>query len=302
MTAFLYGLTVLIWGTTWIAIKMQLGPVAIEASIFYRFALAGLCLFAFLLMTGRLQRIAWRHQPFVLLLGMCLFSFNFICFYTATQYIVSGLTAVIFSTSTIMNVVNGFLFHRRVPGLNTILGSGLGILGLTGLFWKGFAGGEINTDMMIGLGLSAVGTYLFSLGNMVSARNQKNGVSVASANAYGMVYGSLILAAIALFQGVEFTIDPTPAYLGGLIYLAIPGSVIGFTTYLSVVGRLGPEKAAYATVLFPVVALTISTVWEGYEWAPSAFIGLAAILVGNILVLSKPAHLAWLRARFLARA
>ncbi|WP_259782219.1 DMT family transporter [Aestuariispira ectoiniformans] len=287
MTAFLYGLTVLIWGTTWIAIKMQLGVVAIEASIIYRFTLAGLTLFLILLISRRLKPIAWRDQPFILLQGLCLFCFNFICFYTATQYIVSGLTAVIFSTATILNVVNSYIFHRRTPTMSTLIGAILGVMGVVGLFWDGIIGKEMGTDMLIGLGLSVLGTYFFSLGNLVSARNQKHGITVASANAHAMLYGSIVLALIAAGKGVTFSFDTSLPYVGGLLFLAIPGSVIAFTTYLWVVGRLGPEKAAYMTVLFPVVALSISTVWEGYHWAPSAIIGLLAILAGNILVLTN---------------
>lgn len=302
MTAFLYGLTVLIWGTTWIAIKMQLGPVAIEASIIYRFTLAGLCLFAILLVGRRLQAIPWRQQPFILLQGLCLFCLNFLCFYTATQYIVSGLTAVIFSMATILNVLNSYIFHRRIPTASTVIGAILGVIGVVGLFWEGIAGKAMDTEMLLGLGLAVLGTYFFSLGNIVSARNTKQGISVASANAHAMIYGSVVMSVIALSQGVAFSFDPSLPYVGGLLFLAIPGSVIAFTTYLWVVGRLGPEKAAYMTVLFPVVALSISTIWEGYVWAPSAFVGLVAILIGNILVLTKAEHLARLRKKLSRRA
>ena len=108
MTAFLYALTVLIWGTTWIAIKAQLGSVAVQASIAYRFALAGTVLFAALAVSGKLQRIPLRQQPFVLLQALCLFSCNFACFYNATRFMPSGLVSVVFSAATIFNMANSF--------------------------------------------------------------------------------------------------------------------------------------------------------------------------------------------------
>ncbi|RED48611.1 DMT family transporter [Aestuariispira insulae] len=287
MTAFLYILTVFLWGTTWIAIKFQVGTVPLEASVLYRFAIAGAVLFVILLATGRLQRIGWRHQPYLLALGLCLFCFNFLGFYNAAEYVVSGLMAVIFSSATIFNVANAYLFHRRVPTARTVAGAAIGLCGLCLLFWHDLIGQNASPEMIAGIAIAMGATYLFSLGNMISARNQKAGLDVASANAYAMVYGVAALSLVGLVSGVDYSFDPSPLYVGSLLYLAVPGSVIAFTTYLTVVGRIGPEKAGYMTILFPLVALSISTFLEGYQWTPEAIVGLVAILCGNFLVLTK---------------
>ena len=107
---------------------------------------------------------------------------------------------------------------------------------------------------------------------------------VASVTAWAMRYGAALVALVAVAQGAAFTFDASPVYVGSLLYLAIPGSVIGFTAYLTVVHRLGPERAAYMTVLFPVVALTVSVFAEGYRVTPVAGGGLGLVLVGNLLV------------------
>ena len=110
MNATLYAATVLIWGTTWIAIAMQSGPVPSAVSVFYRFALASVLLLTVLLLSRRLRRIGWRDHLFCLLQGLCVFSFNFYCFYSANAYINSGLEAVLFSMATLFNAINGVIF------------------------------------------------------------------------------------------------------------------------------------------------------------------------------------------------
>lgn len=287
MTAFYYALTVFIWGTTWIAIKNQLGVVPAEASIVYRFALAAVALFLVLMLTRRLYPIPIRHQPYVVLQALCLFSCNFVCFYIATRYIPSGIVSVVFSAATIFNLVNAFLIHGRRPAPRILAGAALGVAGITCLFWETVIGAQLSHETAVGLALALLGTWFFSAGNLVSARNQNHGLPVASVNAWAMLYGAGIVSLFALMRGVPFAFDPSPVYVGSLIYLAIPGSVIGFTAYLTVVHRLGPEKAAYMTVLFPVVALTISVFFEGYSATPLAGGGLAFVLLGNVLVLTR---------------
>ncbi|MEF0941363.1 DMT family transporter [Rhizobium sp. BR 362] len=141
--------------------------------------------------------------------------------------------------------------------------------------------------MIIGLFLALLGTWFFSVGNLVSARNQKQGLPTASVNAWAMLYGAIIVSTFALLRGASFTLDLSPVYLISLLYLAIGGSVIGFTAYLTVLHWVGPEKAAYMTVLFPVVALTISVFLEAYVPTPMIGVGLAFVLCGNLLVLKR---------------
>ncbi|WP_417596787.1 DMT family transporter [Oceanospirillum sp.] len=283
----LYLLTVLIWGTTWIAIKLQLGEVAIQASILYRFSLAALVLFAVLLLSRRLQKIERSDHLFCFIQGCCLFCFNFFCIYTATGYISSGLASVIFSMATVMNVINNRLWFGLRPALRTVLGSCLGLAGVAALFWPQITDGGFNTDVLLGMGLAALGTWFFSSGNMVSVRHQKKGLKTTTTNAWSMFYGVLMMSVIILLQGVPLTFSWETGYISSLLYLAIPGTVIGFTAYLILVGRIGADKAAYSTVMFPAVALTISTFYEDYQWTELSLVGFGLVVLGNVMIFAR---------------
>lgn len=284
---FLYFLTVFIWGTTWIAIKLQLGVVAIPVSIFYRFALAGLVLFAVLLLIRKLQPLDRRGHALCLGQGLCLFCLNFLCFYTATQWIPSGLVSVVFSVATLWNALNARLWFGTRIAPRVMLAGLVGFSGLLLLFWPELVGQQASHETLLGLGFALLGTFFFSTGNMLSSLQQRTGIRPLTGNAYSMLYGATVLLAGCAVTGVPFAFDTSTAYVGALLYLAIPGSVIGFTAYLTLVGRMGPARAAYCTVLFPVVALSVSTWAEGYQWTPATFVGLALVMFGNLLVFTQ---------------
>ena len=284
----LYLTTVLIWGTTWIALKLQLGEVPIPWSIAYRFWLAAFVLLAWAawrrglpLKAQQPPRTIWPH---LLGQGLCLFCVNFMCFLYASQWIASGLVAVCFSTAPVWNALNGRLFHGKALSARVMFGAGFGLAGLLLLF-----GGEVLKDLdrpqtVWGLGLALVGTYCFSLGNMLSGAMQRLGQTPLQTNAWAMAIGATLIAAWALASGQPMRFDPSWRYVGAWLYLAIPGSVIGFTAYLTLVGRLGADRAAYCTVLFPIVALNVSAVVEGYHWTTPALFGLLFVAAGNVVV------------------
>lgn len=289
MNLSLYLLTVLIWGTTWIALKLQLGVVEIPVSIVYRFGLAALVLFAVLLATGRLQTMGRRGHLICVAQGLCLFCVNFMCFLTASQWVPTGLIAVIFSTASVWNALNARIFFgQRIAG--SVLGAGaLGLLGLGLMFWPELAAHDASPQTLLGLGLALVGTLCFSAGNMLSSVQQKAGLRPLTTNAWGMLYGALLLSGYCLLRATPFGMDWSVRYVGSLLYLVIPGSVIGFTAYLTLVGRMGAERAAYCTVLFPVVALNVSAYAEGYQWTAPALGGLVLVMLGNVLVFRRRA-------------
>jgi drug/metabolite transporter (DMT)-like permease len=283
MNTLLYILTVLIWGTTWIAIKFQLGVVAAPVSIAYRFWIATTVLMLVLLALRKPvwpPRAAWRY---LFAQGFALFCLNFLCFYYASQWVPSGLVAVVFSTAPIWNAINGRLFMARPIRRQVMGGAALGLCGIALLFLPQMAGHWNDSGMLLGLGLAVLGTLCFSTGNLLSSRMQELGLTPWLTNTWAMLIGSAILTVGALALGMPFNFDPSPRYVGGLLYLAIPGSVIAFTAYLLLVGRIGPDRAAYSTVLFPVVALTASTFFEGYHWNAAALGGLLLVLCGNLL-------------------
>ena len=299
MNALLYFLVVIIWGTTWIAITLQQqGDVAITVSIFYRFALAAGVMVIALLLARRLRHLKLRDHLFCVAQGFCVFAFNFYCFYHAAAYISSGLESVIFSMAVLFNAVNGMIFFRQRLSPNLLPASILGLTGIVALFWQDLTAAQIAPDLLKGIGLSLLGTYGFSLGNMISSRHQRQGLDILSTNAYAMTYGAILMGNFSLIQHHSFTIELTSRYLGSLLYLAIFGSVIAFAAYFSLIGRIGASGAAYSTLLFPLVALTISTFYEGYHWHLNAIMGLLLILLGNLVMFSRPRTIqSWFKRR-----
>ncbi|WP_218048711.1 DMT family transporter [Curvivirga aplysinae] len=287
MNAVLYLSTILIWGTTWLAIAFQIGEVAVEVSVFYRFALAAICQIIVLILLKKLNWVPFRQHGWMMIQGLLLFCVNFLFFYNATKYIPSGFVSVVFSMATIFNLLNGFVVLRRMPPMQSVIGALIGVCGIIMIFWPDLTTGDWRGDRIIGLALATAGTFCFSLGNLVSQHQQKQGRNVLTANSYALVYGSSALLAWCMVNGYEFNLELTGKYLGSLFYLATIGTIVGFGCYLALVGRIGPDRAAYCTVLFPIVALTLSTIFEGYEWTILSISGVMITLLGNVIVFSK---------------
>ena len=283
---FFYTITVLIWGSTWLAIKFQLGMVDPALSVAYRFALAALLLFAWCFARRLPLKFSGAEHLFIALQGVFLFAANYLLFYLAELQITSGLAAVVFSTIVVMNLINGRLFLGTPIELRVLVGGALGMVGLVLLFWPEMASTDFSGPVFIGMLLSFAATYLASLGNILSARNQRCKLPIVQTNAFGMAYGSATMALVVLASGTSITIDMAAPYLVSLVYLALFGSVIAFGCYLSLVGRIGAGRAAYATLLFPVVALGLSTIWESYTWSLPGVCGIILILSGNYLAVA----------------
>lgn len=283
----LYGVTVLVWGTTWIAIEFQLGTVAPEVSIFYRYALASALLFSWCAYRGlRLGFPAAAHLKF-LLLGVFLFSLNYITAYRAQLYITSAMTAIAFSMMVWMNIVNARVFFKTRADARVILGATLGVVGITVLFLPQVESFALSDLTLYGAGLAVLGAFLASLGNMVSQSSQQDGLPIIQSNAWGMFYGSVLMASIALAEGQPFVFDPSPGYVLSLLYLSVFGSIVAFGSYLTLLGRIGAHKAGYAMVMFPVVALLMSVLFEGLELSKPIVAGVGLVLVGNVMILRR---------------
>jgi drug/metabolite transporter (DMT)-like permease len=282
---FLYAVTVLVWGTTWIGIEYQLGTVAPEVSVFYRYTLAALSLFAWCKWTGlNLKFSANAHVRFVLL-GLLLFGINYIVTYHAQQYITSALTAICFSTMLWMNMINSRIFFGVRIGRKIIAGSMIGVAGIVILFLPQVETMSLSDATVYGAGLCVIGAFLASLGNMVSQGAQREGLPVIQSNAWGMFYGAIVTGSIAFGQGSTFNFEWSTSYIVSLVYLAIFGSIIAFGSYLKLLGRIGAHKAGYAMVMFPVVALIVSFLFEGLELGWNILTGIALVLIGNMLIL-----------------
>lgn len=289
MNALLYALTVLFWGTSWLAVKFQLGVVAPEVSVAYRFLLAALLTFPICLALRRPLRFPPRDHAFIALQGLLLFSTNYVLIYLSSQYLTTGLVAVVFSTVVVFNIFGAAVLFRTPVEARVLAGAACGVAGLALVFWPEIAAFDIAQHGTRGLLLALAGTASASCGMLASAWNQRRrALPVFQTNAYGMLYGALIMTAFCLLRDSEFAFDTSPLYVWSLLYLAVLASVVAFWTYLTLVGRIGAERAAYATAVFPLVALALSTVFEGYVWTVSAAAGVALVLAGNVVILGKP--------------
>jgi drug/metabolite transporter (DMT)-like permease len=283
----LYLATVAIWGSSWLGIKLQLGVVPPEVSVLYRFIVAAALLLAWCRLRGLSLRFTWRQHLAIAAVGVPLFSLNYVVFYIATAYLTSGLVAVTFSTITVMNIVLGTVLIGSPIRPRVAVGALFGLGGLSLVFWQDLAAFDTGSDGLIGLGLSLIATAFASLGNIASARNQMAGIPVIQGNAIGMAYGALCTLIVILMRGAPFAFDASPLYIGGLLYLAVVATIIGFGCYLTLLGRIGADRAAYTSVVFPLVALGLSTLFEGFEWTGPALIGVGLIVAGNVIVLAK---------------
>ncbi len=283
----LYLITVLIWGTTWIAIEFQLGEVAPGVSIFYRYTLAALLLFGWC--RARHLPLAFdrsAHARFALL-GLLLFCLNYILTYYAQVHITSALSAIAFSTMLWMNIANARLFFGTRAGARVLFGSVLGIAGIAILFLPEVSALSLSDTTLYGAGLCVIGAYVASLGNMVSQSAQQRKLPIVQSNAWGMLYGAGFTGLIALVQGHEFNFEWSTSYLVSLLYLAVFGSIVAFGSYLTLLGRIGAHRAGYAVVMFPVVALAVSLAFEGLELSANIVIGVVLVMAGNVLILQR---------------
>ena len=287
--ALLYVVTVLIWGSSWLAIKYQLGSVDPMVSVAYRFLLASALSWLYCRFSGRLMRYSLRDHGFMFLQGASLFALNYWLFYLSELTLTSGLAAVIFSTIVVMNMMNGVLFLKNRLELRVVLGAGIGLFGIIVVFWPEVTDFESGSENLFAVSLAVLATLLASLGNIASARNQRKGIPVVQANTFGMTYGALLMLVLSWATGREFTFEVTLPYVSSLVFLSVFASIIAFWTYLTLLGRVGVERGAYATLIFPLVALGFSTVFEDYQWTASAGIGILLILAGNLLILKRSA-------------
>jgi drug/metabolite transporter (DMT)-like permease len=282
----LYLTSVLIWGSTWLAITYQFGPVRPAVSVAYRFALSGLMLLAWCRLRGLRLRFSVAEHGWMLLQGILLFGINYVCVYLAETEVASGLVAVAFSLVVFLNIAGTRIFFGTPVKPATLLGAIAGVSGIGLVFLPEMSRGAGNGNPAAGLALSLAGAVSASLGNLVAARNHRYGFPVVQMNTWGMLYGALLVAGYALIAGQPFTFDWSARYLLSLGYLSVFGSIIAFGAFLTLLGRIGADRAGYVTVAIPVVALLLSGLFEGLRWHGSLIVGMTLCLAGNVAVLT----------------
>ena len=286
----LYIVAVLIWGTTWLAITFQLGRVPPEVSVVYRFGLAGILL----LLWCRIRRLrlaySWREHAAMAGQGALLFGVNYVCVYRAEGLIASGLVAVTFSLLSPFNMVGARLFFGTALRPAGLAGAALGVAGVALVFLPELGRASAQGHLGLGFGIALIGVLSARLGNLLAARNQRRGLSVVQLNTFGMMYGAALVAAYALAIGSRFVLNAAPSYLLSLGYLSLFGSVLAFGAYLTLLGRIGAGNAGYINAIIPIVALLVSTCFEGLRWHAATVFGVLLCLGGNVLVLRRPAR------------
>ncbi len=283
----LYIVTVLIWGTTWYAIKLQVGLAPDELSILCRAILAAICLVGWCNLRGMSLRFEPRDHLFLCGLGLSMFSLHYLFVYSASAYLVSGLIAVVFSGVSFLSIANNALFFRAKPSINVCLGALVGISGLCVFIWHEVMGVTLGDNALTGLGLATIGTFIFSLGSSISKRNNQKGLALVPTMTIAMIYGALAMTIYTLIQGTPLVFPASTIYWASLLYLVVTGSIVAFLCYLQLIKNIGPELAGYSTELFPAVALIISSLLEGYTRSLVDFFGLLLVITGNVLVIQK---------------
>ena len=293
MNALLYFVVLLAWGSSWFAISFQLGDVAPQVSIVWRFLLASIILFIWCYFRGLKLLFPWRDHLSWLLLGFFLFCINYICAYFGTFYLASGLICLIFSTLTLFTVFNGFVFFKKPIRLPILIGAVVGIAGLSVIFSNEISSTDwsLESGVVKGFLWMLLATFFASIGMLLSGQFQARKMPLVQSNAFSMLYGSLILVSYIAVSDVSFSFNTSYSYVISLIYLALIASVIGFGFYLKLVGNIGADKASYVNIFTPTIALLLSTLFENYEWSWVGLIGVLLIIIGNIIVLyAKPVN------------
>ena len=225
--------------------------------------------------------------PIIFLQGALLFCINYFFVYYGTARITSGLVAVVFTMILPLNAFfDRLIFGTRIDG-RLAIAAVLGIGGIVMIFWPEVGSLSFGDQTLVGIGLVLTGTVIASLGNMCAVINTRRELPVIAVNAHAMAFASILALLISAGLGREFSFSTSTGYILSLIYLAVFGSAIAFGCYLALIRRIGSARAAYTSLLFPVVALLISTLFEDYHWTPVAAIGILLTLAGNWLILSS---------------
>jgi len=292
--AALFLASTLIWGSTWLAIKFQLGVVAPEISVVYRFAAAGALLALWCAATRRTLRFPPRAHAFLAAQGALLFGFNYAGVYLAEEYATSGLVAVLFATIVFMNPIFMRLVYGVAVSARVFVAAAIGVAGVALLFLPDLVAAREGGSAALGVAYGLGATVFASAGNIVALRNQRAGIPIFPGTAWAMLYGALAIAIVALLQRIPWTFDGRPAYLLSFAYLVVFGSIAAFGAYLTLMKKVGPGVSAFVAVAIPLVALLLSTLFEGYRWTGVAVAGAVLAVIGNLLAVPNPP---WRRAR-----
>jgi len=256
-------------------------------SVVYRFFLAALILIVYAYFFSLNLKYSLAEHGLMAVLGFFLFGINYWLVYVAELTLPSGLVAVVFSSIIFLNIINGVIFLRSSIRWYVFFGALTGMFGIALVFKDEILGFDISGANTLAFLLAFSAAVLASLGNITSAYIQKKNIPVIQANAFGMFYGACIMLMISLIIDKPFSFEFSLPYISSLLYLAIFGSIIAFSCYLTLLGKIGPDKSAYVTLVIPVIALILSTFFEKYAWTAASLAGVILILTGNFIILRR---------------
>ena len=283
---FSFGLVSLIWGSTWLVILGQLGTVPAAWSVSYRFAIAAALMFAFAVWRGASLRIGRNGHVFAAAFGVLQFGLNFNFVYLAERHVTSGIVAVVYAVLFVPNAMLARIFLGHRPSPRFLAGSALAVTGVSLLFLhemrasQGAAG-----QVALGIGLSLLGVLCASSANIIQSAERLRNHAASSMIAWAMCYGVGVNALFAWTVYGAPRIETSFVYVAGLLYLALFGSAVAFTLYMGLLRQIGPGRAAYSGLVIPVIAMTLSTLVEGYRWSAMAGAGSLLAIVGLFVAL-----------------
>ena len=284
----LFAICVLVWGTTWHAITWQLGDFPPELGVAIRFALAGAAVLLFCLWRGVPLAFAGRDHALLALQGTFLYGVSYVCVYQAERFVPSGLVAVGYSASPLLTGVGATLLFGAALGTRFLIGGALGIAGVALIFWPEITrpgGGE---RAALGAVLTVASVLLSTIGSLAASRNRHRGLPLLPAMGFGMLYGAVAAALVAVALGHSGTLPAAPSWWLALVYLTFAGSVLTFACFLTLQDRVGAGRAGTIGVMTPLIALVVSLVLEGFRPSLITFAGAALAVAGNVLML-RPA-------------
>ena len=278
-----------IWGSTWIVIRDQLGTVPPQWSVAYRFILATVAMALVAKWRGEKLTLGRAAILPALFLGFAQFCINFNAVYLAERHITSGVVATIFALLLIPSTLLAWAFLGHRPTARFLWSSLVAIGGIALLFVHEFEQHAARAgEIAVGIGLTFCGMVGAAAANVYQARDEVRRFPLYSMLAWSMAAGALFDATFAFVMTGPPVFDARPGYWLGVFYLALPASVLTFSLYYPVVRKIGPAKAAYSSVLVPIIAMAFSTALEGYRWTPLAVGGAILALGGMVGALSRP--------------
>lgn len=276
----------LIWGSTWLVIRDQLGAVPPAWSISYRFVIAGLTMLGYALLKRESLKLDRAGVGFAVALGISQFVLNYNFVYLAEIYVTSGLVAVVFALLIVPNALFGRIFLGHSVSGSFLLGSGVAIAGVVLLFIHEAQGGlAASGKVFLGIALTLLGVVSASAANVMQATERSLRYPMAPMLTWAMLIGAALNAVYAWATAGPPVIETRPGYIIGLLYLGVIASAIAFTLYFGIIRVIGPARAAYSSVLIPVIAMLLSTVFEGYRWSLLAAAGCGLAFAGLVIAL-----------------